>query len=287
MYVPLRVLLNGRLVGHLAKEPGGSINFRYDESWLAWEHALPVSLSMPLSESGFRGEPVVAVFEHLLPDSDALRRRIADTVGARGADAYGLLEAIGRDCVGALQFIIESEEAINASDEIKGDVVDDETIDKLLRSLPQAPLGLSRDDEFRTSVEGAQEKTALLRHDGKWIRPHGTTPTTHLPKPRIGELPDGIDLSNSVENEFYCLKLVEAFGLPVNRAKIKTFGETKALVIERFDRKWTADGLLLRLPQEDCCQSLSVLPSRKCQNEGGPRHGGHPRSAQGQRHTGR
>ena len=269
-YVPLRVLLNGRLVGHLAKEPGGTINFRYDESWLAWEHALPVSLSMPLHESGFKGEPVVAVFENLLPDSDVLRRRIAESVGARGTDAYGLLEAIGRDCIGALQFIAESEEIINAPGEIKGDVVDDDTIDKLLRNLPQAPLGLSRDDEFRISVAGAQEKTALLRHNGKWIRPHGTTPTTHLLKTQIGVLPNGIDLSNSVENEFHCLKLVEAFGLPVNRAAIKTFGETKALVIERFDRMWTADGLLLRLPQEDCCQALSVPPWRKYQNEGGP-----------------
>ena len=270
MYVPLHVLLNGRRVGNLAKEPGGSINFRYDESWLAWEHALPVSLSLPLSESGFRGEPVVAVFENLLPDSDALRRRIADTVGARGTDAYGLLAAIGRDCTGALQFIVEGEEAVNVTGEIKGDAVDDESIDKLLRSLPHAPLGLSRDDEFRVSVAGAQEKTALLRHDGKWIRPHGTTPTTHLLKTRIGVLPNGIDLSDSVENEFYCLKLMEAFALPVNRAKIKTFGETKALVIERFDRRWTANGLLLRLPQEDCCQALSVLPSKKYQNEGGP-----------------
>lgn len=269
-YVPLRVLLNGRLVGYLEKEPGGLIKFRYDKDWLAWEHALPVSLSMPLHESGFRGEPVVAVFENLLPDSDALRRRIAETVGARGTDAYGLLAAIGRDCIGALQFIVESEEAVNATGEIKGDVVDDETIEKLLRRLPQAPLGLSGDDEFRVSVAGAQDKTALLRHDGKWIRPHGTTPTTHLLKTQIGELPNGIDLSDSVENEFYCLKLVEAFGLPVNRATIKTFGETKALVIERFDRKWTADGLLLRLPQEDCCQALSVLPTKKYQNEGGP-----------------
>ena len=92
-YVPLRVLLNGRLVGYLEKEPGGLIKFRYDKDWLAWEHALPVSLSMPLHESGFRGEPVVAVFENLLPDSDALRRRIAETVGARGTDAYGLLAA--------------------------------------------------------------------------------------------------------------------------------------------------------------------------------------------------
>ena len=269
-YDPLRVLLNGRLVGHLAKEPGGLTKFRYDGSWLAWEHALPVSLSMPLQESGFRGETAVAVFENLLPDSDMLRRRIAETVGAPGTDAYSLLSAIGRDCVGALQFVVGDEEVTTATGEIKGEGVDNEAIDKLLRSLPQAPLGLSRDDEFRISVAGTQEKTALLRHDGKWIRPHGNTPTTHLLKTQVGELPNGIDLSNSVENEFLCLRLVETFGLPVNRAEIETFGETKALVIERFDRKWTADGLLLRLPQEDCCQALSVLASKKYQNDGGP-----------------
>ena len=209
---PLRVLLNGRLVGHLAKEPGGLTKFRYDESWLAWEHALPVSLSMPLQESGFRGETVIAVFENLLPDSNVLRRRIAETVGARGTDAYGLLAAIGRDCVGALQFIAGDEETAYATGEIRGDVVDDEAIDKLLRGLPQAPLGLSRNDESPFSVAGTQPKTALLRHDGNWIRPHGNTPTTHLLKTQVGELPNGIDLSNSVENEFHCLKFVEAFG---------------------------------------------------------------------------
>ena len=119
-------------------------------------------------------------------------------------------------------------------------------------------------------MAGAQEKTALLRHEGKWLKPHGTTPTTHLIKTQIGQLPGGIDLSDSVENEYFCLKLTEAFGLPVNNVSIETFGKTKALVIERFDRLWTRDGRLLRLPQEDCCQALSVPPTLKYQNEGGP-----------------
>jgi serine/threonine protein kinase HipA of HipAB toxin-antitoxin module len=104
---------------------------------------------------------------------------------------------------------------------------------------------LTSDDEFRISVAGAQEKTALLWHDGQWIKPHGATPTTHLIKTQIGKLPGGIDLSDSVENEYYCLKLTAAFGLPVNNATIETFGETKALVIERFDRRWT--GLTINL----------------------------------------
>ena len=110
----------------------------------------------------------------------------------------------------------------------------------------------------------------MLWHEGRWVKPHGATPTTHLIKTQIGKLPGGIDLSDSVENEYYCLKLAAAFGLPVNNASIETFGETKALVIERFDRRWTKDGRLLRLPQEDCCQALSVPPTLKYQNEGGP-----------------
>lgn len=265
----LRVYLNNRLVGYLNKEPSGAIHFHYDESWLAWEQSFPISLSLPLREDAFRGEPVVAVFENLLPDSEPLRRRVAEKVGADGTDAYSLLAAIGRDCVGALQFVADDID-ITESTAIDGEPVDEAAIEKLLRNLSQAPLGLDRDDDFRISIAGAQEKTALLRHRDTWLKPHGTTPTTHLFKTQIGQLPNGIDLSNSVQNEYYCLKLFAAFGMPVNLAEIKTFGETTALVVERFDRRWTQNGRLLRLPQEDCCQALSVPPSRKYQNDRGP-----------------
>jgi len=42
------------------------------------------------------------------------------------------------------------------------------------------------------------------------------------------------------------------------------------LIVERFDRLWTQDKRLLRLPQEDCCQALSVPPTLKYQGDGGP-----------------
>ena len=269
-YAPLRVYMNNRRVGTLSREASGAIGFSYDTDWLDWDHAMPVSLSLPLRETAYRGEPVIAVFENLLPDSDQLRRLVAEKVGARGIDAYSLLTKIGHDCVGALQFIAGEDEAPDATGQIEGEPVDVAAIETLLNGLSQAPLGLSSDDAFRISIAGAQEKTALLWHEGRWIKPHSTTPTTHLFKTQIGKLPGGIDLSDSVENEFFCLKLTEAFGLPVNTARIETFGETKALVIDRFDRRWTKDGRLLRLPQEDCCQALSVPPTLKYQNEGGP-----------------
>ena len=270
-HAPLRVLLNNRPVGRLNKAATGAIDFQYEPAWLDWEYAMPVSLSLPLREDAYRGAAVTAVFDNLLPDSDTLRRRVAEKVGAAGTDFYSLLAAIGRDCVGALQFMGLDENAPDGeSGAITGELVNESAIERLLQGLSQAPLGLSRDVDFRISVAGAQEKTALLRHKGQWWKPSGTTPTTHIFKKQIGRLPDGIDLSNSVENEFYCLRLAAAFGLPVTKAEMQDFNGMRALVVERFDRRWTADKRLLRMPQEDFCQVLSVPPTRKYQSEGGP-----------------
>ena len=51
---------------------------------------------------------------------------------------------------------------------------------------------------------------------------------------------------------------------------MQDFGSKRTLVVERFDRVWTRDGRLLRRPQEDCCQALSISPTRKYESDGGP-----------------
>jgi len=268
-YTPLNVFLNSRLVGQLVREPSGGVSFAYARDWLEWEHRMPVSLSLPLQENRYSGAPVMAVFDNLLPDSDLIRRRIAERVGAEGVDAFSLLSQIGRDCIGALQFLPDGQEPQPMS-ELTGEPVDEAQIGAILSDLDLAPLGIRRENDFRISVAGAQEKTALLRKDGQWIEPAGTTPTTHIIKPQIGRLPNGMDLSDSVENEYVCLKLMKGFGLRAANVEMAQFGDKKALVVERFDRRWTSDGRLIRLPQEDCCQALSVVPTQKYQNEGGP-----------------
>jgi serine/threonine-protein kinase HipA len=268
-HIPLNVFLNSRLVGRLSREASGAIDFQYDPSWLAWEHALPVSLSLPLREDRHIGAPVIAVFDNLLPDGEAIRRRIAERVHAEGTDAYSLLAMIGRDCVGALQLLPDGEQPGPAG-MIEGRPISDNDIAHLLGNLASAPLGLSEDQDFRISIAGAQEKTALLRWNDRWHKPVGTTATTHILKPQIGQLPNGIDLSFSVENEFLCLKLTAALGLPSANVAIEDFGGRRVLVVERFDRHWTRDNRLLRVPQEDCCQALSVPPTLKYEAQGGP-----------------
>lgn len=268
-YTPLDVYMNRRKVGQFFRGPDGAFAFTYDREWLAWKNTMPVSRSLPLRPERHVGRSVIAVFDNLLPDSDDMRRRVAERVGADGIDAHSLLVRIGRDCAGALQFLPEGDEP-EAGDALTGESLSDDEIAVMLRDLGRTPLGIRRGRDFRISVAGTQEKTALLFHEGQWIEPTGTTPTTHILKPAIGVLPNGMDLTDSVENEHFCLRLMAAFGLPVARTEMITFADTSALVIERFDRLFARDGRLIRLPQEDCCQALSVPPTRKYQSEGGP-----------------
>lgn len=267
--IPLNVYLNARLVGQFWRQASGATEFQYAPAWLERDNAIPVSLSLPLREDKYIGAPVVAVFDNLLPDNDQIRRRMAERVRADGYDAYSLLSKIGRDCIGALQFLPEGIEPEPAG-KVTGRAVDDDYIAHKIADLKSAPLGMDDDEEFRISLAGAQEKTAFLFWKNKWHVPHGTTPTTHIMKPQIGRLPNGIDLSDSVENEFLCMKLTAAFGIPTAAVQIAEFRGSRTLVIERFDRQWTRDKRLLRLPQEDCCQALSVPPTRKYEPDGGP-----------------
>jgi serine/threonine-protein kinase HipA len=267
-HIPLDVFLNGRLVGRLTKESGGSVDFVYHETWLGWENALPVSISLPLREDRYSGRAVTAVFDNLLPDNDDIRKRLAARVKAAGNDAYSLLSVIGRDCVGALQFLPEGT-APGPVGQVAGRTLSDKEIAEILGNLNNAPLGVTDEGEFRISIAGAQEKTALLFWQDKWHIPHGSTATTHILKPQIGVRGD-IDLSQSIENEHLCMKLTAALGLPTARTEIADFGGRRVLAVERFDRRWTADHRLLRLPQEDCCQALSVPPTAKYQAQGGP-----------------
>jgi serine/threonine-protein kinase HipA len=265
---PLHVWLNGRLVGVLQRAPGGAIDFRYHPDWLAWAHAFPVSLSLPLREGRFAGGAVVAVFDNLLPDDAAIRERIAARTGAGGTDAFHLLGAIGHDCVGALQFLPEGEPPGPVGG-LESRLLRATDVAELLRNLGRAPLGLGEDDDFRISIAGAQEKTALLFNRRRFRLPLGATATTHILKPQIGKLRSGLDLSQSVENEHFCLCFLRALGMSVAATEVQDFEGVRALVVERFDRRWDG-GRLLRLPQEDLCQAMGVPPARKYQGEGGP-----------------
>lgn len=267
----LGVWMNALRVGTWTLEPTGEHVFAYAPDWLAQPEARPLSLSMPLRTSApYRGPMVEAWFDNLLPDSRAIRQRLQSRFQVASSQAFDLLAEIGRDCVGAVQ-LLPDDQAPEGIRQIRGEALTEASVAALLRATPVAGAGTDPAD-FRISLAGAQEKTALLWHEGGWQRPLGATPTTHifkLPLGRVGNFQG--DLSLSVENEWLCSRLVAALGLPVARTEIGRFEDQKALIVERFDRRLSADGShWLRLPQEDLCQALEVTPSLKYEADGGP-----------------
>ena len=262
--------MNGEQVGILTRAANSRLEFSYDKSWLASSSGRPLSLSMPLTEQIYAGDTVENYFDNLLPDSQPIRNRIQRRFGAASNRGFDLLWHIGRDCVGALQLIPEDHKVDVRK--VEAEPLKDADIATILKSYRTMPLGMREDKDFRISVAGAQEKTALLKLADKWHLPLGTTPTSHIFKLPIGHIEhSGMDLSDSVENEWLCHAILKAFGLPVAPAEMHIFEETKVLIVERFDRRWATDkSWLIRLPQEDMCQSLNIPPALKYQTDGGP-----------------
>ncbi len=270
----LNIWMNGIPVGYWQTTRQGE-RLAYFDEWLADEQSRPLSLSLPFlpGNAPYQGQAVTDYFDNLLPDNDAIRRRLAQRHQAGGTDAFQLLTKLGRDCVGAIQLLPE-DEAPSDIYEINGEKLSNARIAQRLRNTTSAhALGQhDHDEDLRLSIAGAQEKTALLRHKGKWFFPQGSTPTTHifkLPLGLVGHMQ--ADMRTSVENEWLCSKIMAAYRIPIARCEIAHFEDQKALVVERFDRIPSSDGSwIIRLPQEDMCQATATSPLRKYQSDGGP-----------------
>lgn len=274
----LVVWMNGQRVGEWSVLAGGEHQFQYDAKWRESDAARVLSLSLPFTPGNapLRGDAVRNYFDNLLPDSEAIRQRLRDRFNTGSSAALDLLAAIGRDCVGAIQ-ILAPVAAPAGFDRIDAEPLDEAGVERAIASAVSGTslLGQREDELFRISIAGAQEKTALLFIDGRWCRPRGATPTTHilkLPLGRVGSVQ--ADMHDSVENEWLCNQILGAFGLPVPRCEIGQAGARKLLVVERFDRalQTRANGnrWIARLPQEDFCQALGVPVARKYESDGGP-----------------
>jgi len=270
----LNIWMNGIPVGYWETSRHGE-RLGYFDEWLTDEQARPLSLSLPFLPGNvpYQGQFVTDYFDNLLPDNDAIRRRLAQRHQAGGVDAFQLLAKLGRDCVGAIQLLPEDEMPSDVF-EIRGNELSvDEIAQRLRNTTSIQALGQHHhNDDLRLSIAGAQEKTALLRHQGQWLLPHGSTPTTHifkLPLGLVGHMQ--ADMRTSVENEWLCSKILNAYNIPIAQCEIEHFDDQKALVVERFDRALSSnESWIIRLPQEDMCQATATSPLRKYQSDGGP-----------------
>jgi serine/threonine-protein kinase HipA len=266
----LTVAMNGEIVGTLYREGNGAMSFQYSPEWLSEPGSRAISLSLPFQHSRIKGKEVFNFFSNLLPDSDAIIARMQARFHVETAHPFDLLASVGRDCVGAIQLYPPGSD-IPSVMEILAEPLSEAQIGSLLENYHMAPLGMTQEGDFRISLAGAQEKTALLWYQNCWQQPRGSTPTSHIFKLPIGKIEqNNIDLRESCENEWLCLRIARGFGFLVANASLASFAEKKVLIIERFDRRWATSGWLMRLPQEDFCQALGVSPALKYESHGGP-----------------
>lgn len=255
----LNVYLRYDLVGQLMLDEGQMV-FAYSNDWLASSNAVPLSQSLPLQKERFSRKTCRGFFAGILPEENK-RDMVARNLGISKANDFAMLEQIGGECAGAVSFIPEGE-ALPVRDYRYRDLSKTE-LKKILELLPRQPL-MAGEDGVRLSLAGAQDKIAVHVAGDKISLPLGGAPSTHILKPAIDRF-EGL-----VFNEAFCLKLAAAIGLPVAKAQTGRVGTIDYLLVERYDRRVDAEGLVHRLHQEDFCQALGIASENKYQSEGGP-----------------
>lgn len=261
----LAVWLFNHLVGYLSLEKG-KLSFGYTSDWLKNNHAIPLSYSLPLQEGIFDDSLARPFFSGLLPEG-RLRRLIAKQFHVSVQNDFSLLDNIGGECAGAVSFIKPKAELPlpNLKDTSKNiKWLSDSELLHTLEELPLRPMLVGDDEGYRLSLAGAQDKLPVI-YDGHRIGlPLNGTPSSHILKPAI------LSVDDSVTNEGFCMALAKLMQLQPANTVIRQVQQVRFLLVERFDRVRSSDGILQRLHQEDFCQALGCIPEMKYQHEGGP-----------------
>jgi len=255
----LNVYLQAHKVGVLNSDDG-RLSFRYDKEYRALTNPEPLSFSLPVRDEAFSEEAIVPFFSNLLPD-EGVRVRIAEILGLSSENIFGLLQAIGEDCAGAVALFAPDRTPAKQGNPVYRALSDEEAND-VLTHLAERPLNIGAKD-FHISGAGAQDKLVACVEKSKILLPLNGTPSTHIIKPGIERFPE------SVFNEYFCMKLAKACGLRVAECDILEIQGIPYYVVERYDRQ-KVNGIWRRLHQEDFCQLLGVDPKIKYESEGGP-----------------
>jgi serine/threonine-protein kinase HipA len=235
------------------------LELAYTDTWRSSGRP-PLSQSLPL-DGAYDSVAVQAFFGGLLPEG-APREQLARNLGVSAGNDFELLAALGGDTAGAISLVAPSAVPRPAGEDVEW--LDDRTLVELIDQLPARPMHAEEDGEYRLSLAGAQDKLpVVVGADGRIGLTKGRTPSTHILKTPIAHL-DG-----TVANEALCPAIGRLLGVETVIATPRRVGEREILLVERYDRRLTEDGVR-RLHQEDFCQALGVPVWRKYQAEGGP-----------------
>ena len=258
----LTVWWDGAVVGSLTADRHGAMRFVYDDDWLAKPHAPALSLSLPKRPEPFRPGERRPFFEGLLPE-DAQRDAVAAVLGVSRANEFALLERLGGEVAGALTLWPAGETPPSPVEAGPAKALSESEFVDLLKSLEARPF-LAGESGVRLSLAGAQSKLPVVMVEGRIALPAPGQPTTHILKPPLTRF------EATVENEAFAMRLAGRIGLDAAPIEVYAASNRPCLLVARYDRLSGPDGIVRRLHQEDFCQALGIVASRKYADEGGP-----------------
>lgn len=248
---PLAVWLNDHLVGHLVRDRRGG--FRFD----ARDGASSLTVSPLGAETPWGKAFSRNWFEGLLPE-EGQRTTAEGNHGVARGDTFGLLAAIGWECAGAVSVLPEGMTPASGRYEPLTSAQVLERLDALPRLVDLV------DQSVRLSLGGAQDKLMLRQTLEGWSLPLDGALSTHIFKPESPAYP-GLAVA-----EAWCLTAAAAATATVTAHLQAPAGHRPTLVVERYDRTITGDGIV-RTHQEDMCQVLGLSPADKYANSAKPR----------------
>lgn len=260
----LNVWWDGGMVGQFRQDRHGDISFAYARSWLDDNNARPLSVSLPKRPEPFSRRECRPFFGGLLPEADQ-RLAAAQALGISAANDFAMLDRLGGDVAGALQFLPADQRPIAAESRPDQPLtsLDEAGVVRILDALPTRPL-LAGQEGLRLSLAGAQSKVPVVMIGDEIALPLAGQATTHILKPPIAGFP------GSTGNEVFVMLLAAAIGLDVAAAKPRAAAQRPFLLVERYDRVRDEYGIVRRVHQEDFCQALGIPPETKYASEGGP-----------------
>ncbi|MEE3130014.1 MAG: HipA domain-containing protein [Pseudomonadota bacterium] len=227
------------------------LKLEYEQDWQ--QTGYPLSPSLTLDNVHSR-EVAYNYIDNALPEGEA-RKLLAEYLGVSEKNVYSQVRAIGRDLAGAISF-----EAIKQSSDVLPEACEPqfraiEYEELVTRLANKEDIGLiTWDDKPRLSVAGVQDKLNIfINNEGQIGFGDGTLCSTHILKFEKQNCP------NLVLNEYFCMKLSKAVGLPTADVQFTRFEQYPALIVERFDRKYAPEqSKVFRRHVIDGCQALNL-----------------------------
>lgn len=258
----LTVWIGDQVAGHLHHHPNTNrFAFAYADAWREARGAFALGpqlpLTAPVGQSPDQHSAIVRqFFENLLPEGDALDHA-AQAHGVSKSNLLGLIHALGRETAGAIRLTAgDGSASISEEPEPLREITRAE-LSQRIRERARLPFSVW-DQQVRLSIAGYQDKIAVYKHDGKlFLVNGGPKASTVIVKP----VPTRPALASLPGNEFMCMQLARATGLPVAETWLEHVPEP-VLFVKRFDRRETTQGVE-RLHLIDGCQLLGLSVGMK------------------------